>query len=88
MFLYATYDSCVQQQSVRLNEYLPPPATRRFGITSPRRNEKTLKCGRNSPRYVFANLMSMQSRRWSILFCQFLNLPNPIGFLDERYFEL
>lgn len=40
------------QQSVRSNESLPRPATRRSGITSLRRNGRTSRCGRSNPRYV------------------------------------
>lgn len=54
VFLYATCNSCVRQQSVRSNGYLLQPVTRKFGITSPRHKEKILKCGRNSLRYVYA----------------------------------
>lgn len=54
VFLYATCNSCVRQQSVRSNGYLLQPVTRKFGITSPRHREKILKCGRNSLRYVYA----------------------------------
>lgn len=40
------------QQSVRSNESLPPPATRKSGITSLRRNGRTSRCGRSNLRYV------------------------------------
>lgn len=40
------------QQSVRSNESLLRPATRRSGITSLRRSGRTSRCGRNNPRYV------------------------------------
>lgn len=40
------------QQSVRSNESLLRPATRKSGITSLRRSGRTSKCGRSNPRYV------------------------------------
>lgn len=56
------------QQSVRSNESLLRPATRRSGITSLRRSGRTSKCGRSNPRYVCNAL----SHAGSVSFVYFL----------------
>lgn len=55
------------QQSVRSNESLLRPATRRSGITSLRRSGRTSRCGRNNPRYV-CNALSHAGSVSSVFF--------------------
>lgn len=52
MFFCMQHATTCHQQSVRSNESLLRPATRRSGITSLRRSGRISRCGRNNPRYV------------------------------------
>lgn len=52
VFFCMQHATTCHQQSVRSNESLLQPATRRSGITSLRRSGRTSRCGRNNPRYV------------------------------------
>lgn len=68
------------QQSVRSNESLLRPATRRSGITSLRHSGRTLKCGRNNPRYVCIRHSHMLVACLSSLFLLLPLCLSPLSF--------
>lgn len=65
------YNICVcllQLKSVRSRGYSRQPATRRFGTISPKRRERTLRCGESSLWYVHTFSSKLSSFLLSLFF--------------------
>lgn len=83
-FFCMQHATTCHQQSVRSNESLLRPATRKSGITSLRRSGRTSRCGRNNPRYV-CNALSHAGSVSSVYFLFLLRNLNLRIFSLSQY---